>query len=91
MRRCTSRDETLSAPEFALDFLPSYSPELNPIERVWKLTRRRCVHNRYFPTLDEVIDAVESEFTLWARGNDTLRRLCAICLRRSVLDSSWVP
>lgn len=64
--------------QFTLDFLPPYSPELNPIERVWKLTRRRCVHNRYFPTLDEVIDAVEAEFTLWARRNDTLRRLCAI-------------
>src|SRR3954451_5471823 len=24
----------------------SYSPELNPIERVWKLTRRLCLHNR---------------------------------------------
>ena len=34
------------APQFALDFLPPYSPELNPIERVWKLTRRLCLHNR---------------------------------------------
>jgi transposase len=29
------------ADRFALDYLPAYSPELNPIERVWKLTRRR--------------------------------------------------
>jgi transposase len=64
--------------QFALDYLPPYSPELNPIERVWKLTRRRCVHNRYFPTLEDVIDAVEAEFALWSRGNETLRRLCAI-------------
>jgi transposase len=28
---------------FALDYLPPYSPDLNPIERVWKLTRRRRV------------------------------------------------
>ncbi len=63
---------------FALDFLPPYSPELNPIERVWKLTRRRCIHNRYFPALDDIIVAVETEFALWTRGNDTLRRLCAI-------------
>ena len=66
------------APQVALDFLPPDSPELNPIARVWKLTRRRCVHNRSFPTIDEVVDAVEAAFTLWARGNDTLRRLCAI-------------
>jgi len=38
------------------------SPELNPIERVWKLTRRRCLHNRYFDNLQDVIGAVESEF-----------------------------
>ena len=50
------------ADRFALDFLPPYSPELNPIKRVWKLTRRRCLHNRYFSRLDEVIAAVENEF-----------------------------
>jgi transposase len=30
----------------ALDFLPPYSPELNPVERVWKLTRRLCLHTQ---------------------------------------------
>jgi transposase len=63
---------------FALDYLPAYSPELNPIERVWKLTRRRCLHNRYFGHLDDVVLAVESEFAHWIKPNDTLRRLCAI-------------
>ena len=63
---------------FLLDFLPPYSPDLNPIERVWKLTRRQCLHNRYFPTLEEVIHAVENQFSEWASGNQTLRRLCAI-------------
>jgi transposase len=66
------------AADFALNYLPPYSPELNPIERVWKLTRRRCLHNRYFAKLEEVIAAVEAEFGSWARQNETLRRLCAI-------------
>jgi transposase len=66
------------AQRFALDFLPPYSPELNPAERVWKLTRRKRLHNRYFATLDEVIAAVEAQFQLWASPNDSLRRLCAI-------------
>jgi transposase len=30
--------------------LPPYSPELNAIEGVWKTTRRRATHNRYFDT-----------------------------------------
>lgn len=63
---------------FVLDYLPPYSPDLNPIERVWKLTRRLCLHNWYFPELDEVVDAVESKFEEWASANQTLRRLCAI-------------
>ena len=66
------------AERFALDFLPPYSPDLNPIERVWKLTRRLCLHNRYFSILGEVIAAVEPVFISWSVGNSTLRRLCAI-------------
>jgi transposase len=66
------------AQRFALDFLPPYSPELNPIERVWKLTRRRCLHNRYFSQLGQVISAVEAEFVNWTKPNESLRRLCAI-------------
>lgn len=61
-----------------LDFLPPYSPELNPSERVWKLTRRLCLHKNYFPTLDAVTTVVETQFGEWKRGNNTLRRLCAI-------------
>lgn len=65
-------------PDFALSYLPPYSPDLNPIERVWKLTRRLCLHNRYFPTLEEVIAAVEEQFALWQKPNEALRRLCAV-------------
>ena len=70
------RDE--HSKEFALDFLPPYSPELNPAERPWKLTRRNRLHNRYFSTLDDVIVSVEAQFDQWASPNETLRRLCAI-------------
>jgi transposase len=62
----------------SLDFLPPYSPKLNGIERVWKLTRRLCTHNRYFPVLDQLVDAVFERFRLWSGPNETLRRLCAI-------------
>lgn len=68
----------LQEPDFVLAFLPPYSPKLNPIERVWKLTRRLCIHNRYFPTLDAVIQRVEAQFTLWAKANTALTSLCAI-------------
>jgi transposase len=66
------------AQRFALDFLPPYSPELNPIERVWKLTRRKRLHNRYFALLEEIILAVETQFQQWSSPNAALRKLCAI-------------
>lgn len=50
--------------QLTLLFLPPYSPELNPIERVWKLARRLATHNRHFPTLDNVLNAVRERFEL---------------------------
>lgn len=61
-----------------LNFLPPYSPNLNAIERVWKLVRRLCTHNRYFATLEELIKVVFDQFKLWLEPNETLHRLCAI-------------
>lgn len=61
-----------------LDFLPPYSPELNPIERVWKLTRRLCTHNRYFPTLEELGHVIFDQFEIWRKPNETLKRLCVV-------------
>ena len=66
------------ADRFVLYFLPPYSPDLNPVERVWKLVRRICLHNRYFHTLKEIEDVVENQFLEWAPSSDTLRKLCAI-------------
>lgn len=64
--------------EFELAFLPSYSPDLNPIERVWKLTRRKCLHNKYFPCLSLLVETAEHQFDTWGEPNEILRRLYAI-------------
>ena len=64
--------------QFALDFLPPYSPELNPIERVWKRTRRNCLHNTYFAKLALVVEKVEQQFAKWSEPNVELANLCRI-------------
>jgi len=61
-----------------LEFLPAYSPELNPIERVWKLTRKICTHNVYFEKLEKVTVAVTKQLDIWKNPNESLRRLCCI-------------
>jgi transposase len=45
-----------------LRFLPPYSPELNPIEKLWKWLRKEVTHNQLFETLEELMDALENEF-----------------------------
>lgn len=58
-------------------FLPPYSPELNPIERVWRITRRERTHNRYFSALDELITVLCSYLEGLRMPNKKLRVLCA--------------
>ena len=59
-------------------FLPPYSPDLNNIERVWKITRRTCTHNRHFETLDELLCVVKKQMKIWSKPNETLHKLCCI-------------
>lgn len=63
---------------FHCEFLPPYSPDLNPIERVWKLTRRLCIHNNYFPSIASIAESVEVRFDDWTKPNETLKRLCKL-------------
>src|SRR5271166_3764741 len=40
-------------------FLPSYSPNLNLIERLWKFIKRRALYGRYHPTFADFQAAIE--------------------------------
>lgn len=61
-----------------LFFLPPYSPELNPIEHVWKRERYLGTHNRFFPTLDALKGCIIDGLGRWAEPNFELQSLCAI-------------
>lgn len=54
-----------------LHFLPPYSPNLNPIERLWKVMNERARNNRFFKGAKDFKEAITSFFenTLPSIGN----------------------
>lgn len=59
-------------------YLPSYSPDLNPIERVWKHLRYHVTHNVYFETLEALENAIISYLKEHFKPNENLKSLCCI-------------
>jgi transposase len=73
-------DEALVAnPHLELYRLPSYSPQLNVIERFWKLLRRRATHNRLFDTLAELKRSIRNSLRYFQTVRSRLRSLIANC------------
>lgn len=50
------KSKTLIIPEnIELFYIPPYTPEMNPIEQIWKELRRRGFKNEIFATLEKVV------------------------------------
>ena len=47
--------------------LPPYSPEFNPMEPVWKVTRKMTTHNRFYRTTEERDGALRKTFRVFRR------------------------
>ena len=45
--------------------LPSFSPDYNPIEMLWKKVKQAGIHLQYFPTFDSLILKVEDMLELF--------------------------
>ena len=51
------KSKTLIVPEnIVLFHIPPYTPEMNPIEQIWKEIRKRGFKNEVFATLSKVVD-----------------------------------
>jgi transposase len=44
-------------------FLPSYSPNLNIIERLWKWTKKDCLNCKYYCKFSEFVEAINRSLT----------------------------
>ena len=41
-------------------FLPSYSPQLNLIERLWKWVKKECLYCKYYETFEQFKTAIDN-------------------------------
>jgi len=74
------KTNALCIPEnIQLFFLPPATPEMNPIEQIWKEIRKRGFRNEVFTTLDQVID----------RLCETIRSLSHDVIR-SITGRNWI-
>jgi transposase len=69
-------DEALAAnPHLRFKRLPSYSPQLNPIERFWKVLRRRATHNRLFDTLADLKGSLRNSLCYFQTMRERVKSL----------------
>lgn len=52
-QQCKPVEETAKQLNITLLFLPSYSPNLNIIERLWKFTKTSILYAKYYDTPDK--------------------------------------
>jgi len=64
-----------------IELLPAYSPELNPVERLWQWLRRHVCRNRFFDSLDELTDKLFDAFQVLSPT-----RLASLCRCSYLLD-----
>jgi transposase len=62
--------------------LPAYSPELNPVERVWLYLKQRFLSHRLHADYDAIVDAA---CQAWNRLTSELGRITSLC------SYPWIP
>lgn len=58
--------------------LPAYSPDYNPIEKLWKKVKKEGTHLHYFPTFEALTDKVEQALLKFANTPAEILALCSL-------------
>jgi transposase len=68
--------------------LPSYSPDYNPIEHLWRNIKRHNTHNRYFPEFSDLTTAVETALQHFQQHPEEVKQLMGTYLDE-VVTVAW--
>ncbi len=72
-QRCKEVAQHAAIKDIELLYLPAYSPNLNLIERLWKLTKKKCLTNKHYRNFSDFRDAIDG--CLNRMANDYLPEL----------------
>lgn len=60
--------------------LPSYSPDFNPIEKLWRKVKRQATHNHYFENFEALVASVEKTLQGLQHQPDQVKQTIGSCL-----------
>jgi len=63
--------------------LPSYSPDYNPIEYLWRKTKKRATHNKYFKEFAAVVVSVDKALAYFAAHPEMVLDLFGLYCKES--------
>ena len=66
--------------------LPSYSPELNPVENIWQFLRQNYLANRVFATYDAILDACCDAWNALVAMPETIRSIATRDWAKTVIS-----
>jgi transposase len=78
-QHCKLVEEAAKSLNITLLFLPSYSPNLNIIERLWKFTKKKILYAKYYETPDKFHTAITEFFQIVnKKHNPELKKLMTL-------------
>ena len=74
-----------------LAFLPPYSPDLNPTEQVWRITRREVTHNTSFANAQILEDTLDPYFAIYRQLTKNCLPYVPLSIKINVVYYSLIP
>jgi len=74
-QRCQLVEDFAKSVNIELIFLPSYSPNFNLIERLWKFVKKKCLYSKYYSDFKLFKKAIRDVLSNLENYNDELNSL----------------